>query len=284
MHVGAPTYTYRVVRLAPPRPCLSLLSMMLPARSARPFLTVRLCCRSMCSANSASLLHREVLEVDAAAAPKATCWIMHGILGSGRNLRTFGRRIARTYPGWEVSLIDHRGHGKSPSFNAPHTIEACVNDIQALAVACGKAPNVLIGHSVGGKVALAALDRGMIQGSDVPRHTFVLDALPGVVPTTTKFSSSMNVSGVVSALASLTPMMPAPSKAAALDGLRAAGMEEAVVSWMSTNLTHVQNKGYDWTFDLDVIVPSALVRLWMKRVHLVRACQQVDQPLYSYSS
>eukprot|EP00936_MAST-01D_sp_MAST-1D-sp1_P001833 g1833.t1 len=50
-------------------------------------------------------------------------------------------------------------------------------------------------------------------------------------------------------------MMPAPSKEAVLNALRAAGMEETVVSWMSTNLVYVQGKGYDWTFDLDVIVP-----------------------------
>ena len=45
-----------------------------------------------------------------------TCVMIHGMLGQGKNLRTFSRRIVKQYPFFDVLLVDLRGHGKSPSF------------------------------------------------------------------------------------------------------------------------------------------------------------------------
>lgn len=38
-------------------------------------------------------------------------------------------RLVRSFPEWQVMLIDHRGHGDSPNFQGPHTISNCAQDV-----------------------------------------------------------------------------------------------------------------------------------------------------------
>ena len=40
---------------------------------------------------------------------KKTMVMMHGILGSKVNWKTFARRLLRAHPDWQVILVDHRG-------------------------------------------------------------------------------------------------------------------------------------------------------------------------------
>ena len=82
--------------------------------------------------------------------------MVHGMLGQGKNLRSFARRIVRKYPFFDVLLVDLRGHGKSPrSFpNAKfNSVENCAVDLYNLFDTLEIEPDVLIGHSFGGKVA-----------------------------------------------------------------------------------------------------------------------------------
>ena len=58
-----------------------------------------------------------------------TCVMIHGMLGQGKNLRTFARRIVKQYPFFDVLLVDLRGHGKSPSF-FPNAIKNNVENIE----------------------------------------------------------------------------------------------------------------------------------------------------------
>lgn len=63
--------------------------------------------------------------------------IVHGLLGQGRNWRTWGRRLAKeaaeaTHRPWSVLLIDQRCHGASTwveGFNPPHTLGSSATDI-----------------------------------------------------------------------------------------------------------------------------------------------------------
>ena len=48
-----------------------------------------------------------------------TAVFLHGILGSGQNLRTFARKVARGAPGARCVLVDLRCHGNSATVGAP---------------------------------------------------------------------------------------------------------------------------------------------------------------------
>jgi len=76
--------------------------------------------------------------------------ILHGMLGSSRNWQTVGRELAA---GRRVFALDLRNHGMSPHAR-DMSYGAMVVDVVAWMDARGIAPAELIGHSMGGKVAM----------------------------------------------------------------------------------------------------------------------------------
>ncbi|KAK3259379.1 hypothetical protein CYMTET_31619 [Cymbomonas tetramitiformis] len=108
----------------------------------------------------AHLHYEEILLNNAKSDPQArTAVIVHGLLGSGRNWRSFSRQLGKelekssSHP-WRFLLVDQRNHGQSTfrGHEGPHTIDVCAQDIVKLLD--GRAPDVLVGHSLGGKVVL----------------------------------------------------------------------------------------------------------------------------------
>jgi esterase len=76
--------------------------------------------------------------------------ILHGLLGSSQNWAGMGRRLAAR---GAVRALDLRNHGDSP--HAPtHTLADCVGDLRDWALAHARGPLRLIGHSMGGLVAM----------------------------------------------------------------------------------------------------------------------------------
>lgn len=73
---------------------------------------------------------------------------------------TFAAQVAglsRTHP---VAALDLRGHGASGHGPAdPHSVEASADDVLAVAAAAGFTRPVVVGHSLGGLVALACAAR-----------------------------------------------------------------------------------------------------------------------------
>jgi esterase len=168
--------------------------------------------------------------------------VCHGILGSRRNWRTIGRRLADGLPGWRIALVDHRNHGESLGAPAPHTVEACAGDLDALATALGAPARVIVGHSFGGKVALAAAGRRPAGLEQV----WSLDAIPAAVP-----PEARDDSGPVEVIAAMrTVPMPQPGRRELLEALRGAGLEEGVAQWLGTNV-HRGDDGLRWSVDLD---------------------------------
>ena len=77
--------------------------------------------------------------------------VLHGLLGSSRNWMSAGADLARERHVWALDL---RNHGKSP--HAPDmTYPAMVEDVLAWMDAQGMAEAEWVGHSMGGKVAMA---------------------------------------------------------------------------------------------------------------------------------
>ncbi len=107
------------------------------------------------------------------ARAERTLVLLHGILGSGPNLRTVGKRFVEACPEWTAWLVDLRGHGRSPKGSPDASIEAAAEDVLALGPAAHPV-TAAVGHSFGGKVALEMLRlRGALG------HVVLIDSNPG---------------------------------------------------------------------------------------------------------
>ncbi len=76
--------------------------------------------------------------------------LLHGLLGSSRNWQTTGADLAATYHVWALDL---RNHGKSPHAGTI-SYPDMVDDVLAWMDAHGIRKATLLGHSLGGKVAM----------------------------------------------------------------------------------------------------------------------------------
>lgn len=76
--------------------------------------------------------------------------ILHGLFGSGRNWQTVAHRLAGRF---RVLTPDLRNHGESPHAASMSYAEMAA-DVAALAERLALGPVALVGHSMGGKVAM----------------------------------------------------------------------------------------------------------------------------------
>ena len=90
-------------------------------------------------------------------------WILmlHGLFGSGDNLNTLAKSLIDEF---RVVLVDLRNHGRSPHASSM-SLTAMAADIARLQDDLGIASSALLGHSLGGKVAmqLALSDAARVQ-------------------------------------------------------------------------------------------------------------------------
>lgn len=76
--------------------------------------------------------------------------VLHGLLGSSRNWQAAAKDLA---VGYHVYCLDLRNHGESPA-GEPHTYEAMVEDVLEWMDEHLDGRPVLLGHSMGGKLAM----------------------------------------------------------------------------------------------------------------------------------
>src|SRR4051812_5735190 len=93
-----------------------------------------------------TLFHR-----DLGGAGNSPLVVLHGLLGSSRNWLTTGGDLAARY---HVLALDLRNHGKSPHDDAPMDYETMMADVLAWLDAQGLGKVSMMGHSMGGKVAM----------------------------------------------------------------------------------------------------------------------------------
>jgi esterase len=175
-----------------------------------------------------------------ARARPPTRWIyfLHGIFGSGRNWRSVARRWVDAGAGRGGVLVDLRLHGGSTGFPPPHTIHACAEDVARLAERTGLTPGGILGHSFGGKVALAVA-ASPPAGLDV---VWVVDSTP---------SARQADGSAVRMMAALRAEGgPFDTREQAESALMAHGFVRPVARWMTTNLAQTDGR-WRWTFDLN---------------------------------
>jgi len=200
-----------------------------------------------------------------------TAVLVHGILGSRRNLAGFAERLVEGFPAWQVLLVDLRCHGESAAASvpgaygpdgaggpppcahrAPHSVASSAADILALLASLKLFPEVLVGHSFGGKVVMSMAAQFGAGGAALPRpvHVWVLDALPGAVRGDGPDAAD-HPARLVDTLRSLP--LPQPSRSDLASRLTGAGFSTGVARWAATNLRPAVGTDQGrlvWGFDL----------------------------------
>lgn len=82
--------------------------------------------------------------------------LLHGFTGSSAYWRDLVPLLSNSYRVW---VPDLRGHGRSPVPEGPYAIEQFADDLAALLDRIGLSSIVLLGHSLGGYVALSFAER-----------------------------------------------------------------------------------------------------------------------------
>ena len=181
---------------------------------------------------------------------------LHGILGSGANWRGFAKRLLESLPDTEAWLVDLRLHGRSTGFAPPHTVEACANDLVELVSsrlgsgASGEGARVtrVLGHSFGGKVALA-----YAKTNPELERVFVVDSNPGPRPSGRGSETTLKV---IELLGAAPPAYA--SREAFAEHFRAQGLEPGIVAWLGMNLVAGPN-GEGFVFRIDLGAVHALL-------------------------
>lgn len=179
-------------------------------------------------------------------------FILHGLLGSGRNWRSFSDRLRSKLlerggdRSLYVLLVDLRGHGASASVgleSKPSSVHAAAKDVDDLAQRIGVAPGVVIGHSLGGKVALEYSKLA----TTAPRQVWSLDSTPGRVVDVDTHGAGR----VLEAIKGLPKRIP--SRRWLSQALPQ--FSPALVDWIGSNLRNVQDskEELEFMFNIDTV-------------------------------
>jgi esterase len=202
-----------------------------------------------------------------------TVAILHGILGSGLNWRSFCQRLMLLRSDLRFVLVDLRNHGRSPKFESPNGLLECAKDVLALQETHGHF-SAIVGHSFGGKVALKCSDiceKNIIE-------VWALDSNPSTLSGREKFQTE--ATETIRMLKNIP--MPVSKRVDVMNLLLQRGATKAVSQWMTTNLKR-ESDGYYWRFNMEgveeMINDYFRQDLWhvlekpRRRCHIVRALQ-----------
>nr|GEV49429.1 hypothetical protein [Tanacetum cinerariifolium]GEW87898.1 hypothetical protein [Tanacetum cinerariifolium] len=192
------------------------------------------------------------------SASSFTILLIHGLLGCGNDFADFAHSLSSSLSTSHASavcrmvLVDLRNHGRTADIEGlspPHDTINAARDIANLVKSLEWAwPDVVIGHSLGGKVALQyALscslgDYGV--SAQLPKQVWVLDAPPGKAENNSQFEE------ITRALLTLkTVPSPIPSKEWLVDHLIRHGLSKFLSEWFGSSL---KKSGEHETFSFDI--------------------------------
>jgi pimeloyl-ACP methyl ester carboxylesterase len=182
---------------------------------------------------------------------------LHGILGRGTNWRMIAKTLVERRPELLAVLVDLRMHGESQAFAPPHTVSSAAHDVERLAETLAVPVRGIVGHSFGGKVALAV---------DIPtlERRWIIDSLPGARPQSQQPRPRQprrhrEGSETTIAILAMLRRFPStfPTRAAFVERVVAEGHPEPLGRWLAMNLVRHDVPGepdeYRWPLDLDAI-------------------------------
>lgn len=181
--------------------------------------------------------------------------MLHGFLGSGRNLQSLARRWSEREERLRLILPDLTGHGMSPAPKNPPSIEQVARDVLALAdTVKADEPLTIVGHSFGGRTALMAR---MLDPSRIG-HIVLLDITPNAL--------RGDVGGLDRVL---DHVMGAPAQVKSREEMRTLflghGITPALTDWVLLNLMQDGDE-LRWRFDREKLkalhTEACLQDLW----------------------
>lgn len=162
--------------------------------------------------------------------------VLHGLFGSSRNWRGVARALSAEH---RVICVDLRNHGRSPWIDSM-TYAEMAGDVRALIRSEGLERPVIIGHSMGGKTAMALA----LESPELVGRLIVVDIAP--------VSYADRLTPYVEAMLSLKPQATA-NRADAMRQLVERGISDAaVVAFLMQNLM-VRDDHFDWRLNLPAI-------------------------------
>ena len=165
--------------------------------------------------------------------------ILHGLFGSGLNWRTIGQRLAERH---RVFALDLRNHGSSPWADSMRYAEMA-DDVRAFIARRGLGAAALIGHSMGGKVAMTLA----LAAPETVERLVVVDIAPVVNPPT--------LLGYVRAMRAVDPS--GFRRRGEADPLLAEAVRNpAERAFLLQNLAPVPGGGFRWRLNLAAIERS----------------------------
>jgi esterase len=163
--------------------------------------------------------------------------MMHGLFGRATNLATVQKRLAERR---RVLALDLRNHGGSPHADGMTYAEMAADVVETLA-AMGAAPCDLLGHSMGGKVAMAVA----LRHPEAVRRLVVADIAP------VRYRSEFNA--YIAAMRGMR-LFPGMTRADADAALAAAAPEPAVRAFLAQNL--IVGSQPRWTVGIEEIAAA----------------------------
>jgi esterase len=158
--------------------------------------------------------------------------VLHGLFGSSSNWRGVARQLAETHT---VHSVDLRNHGASPWADSMAYTEMA-DDVVQLMDRLGLKQAAVLGHSMGGKTAMALA----LRHPQRVRRLFVVDIAPvSYADTLTPFAEAMRGVDVVAAV----------SRAEVQGRLQQTVPEPGVVPFLMQNLV-MHNDHFDWRINL----------------------------------
>ncbi len=169
--------------------------------------------------------------------------LLHGFLGSGRNLASLARRWAERDAAVRLVLPDLTGHGTSPALPPGADLGTLASDVLALADALGlPSPIDVVGHSLGGRVALVLRHLAPERVGVVT----LLDIAPGPIP-----AARNEVEGVLEAL--LAAPESARDRLEMRTWLDRRGVSPRLADWLLMNLAPRPDGTVGWRVDREAL-------------------------------
>jgi pimeloyl-ACP methyl ester carboxylesterase len=198
-------------------------------------------------------------------------FVLHGLMGQGKNWRGPIQSLAEKIrhqqipkSSYEFHLIDLRGHGNSPNDfgqeeHREHTIENAAKDLVRYQEHHNVIPDAVIGHSLGGKIALeySALKRDA--GDDGKKKklvVFTLDSVPYAIE-----KDMFGAEFILRAIENLPDIIP--NRDYLREQLEPMKISSAIIEWLGSNLVLTKDSKLQWQFDRKVL--RALYESFQKR-------------------
>lgn len=165
--------------------------------------------------------------------------LLHGFLGSGRNLFGFAGRLCDGNPRLHCRLPDLLGHGASPALpEFPDLEDLAFSVLDFLDKVGWHDPVSAIGHSLGGRVLLAMAKLAPHRLG----RTLLLDIAPG--PVDQRSADLQPILNLVMSAASAVP-----TRDEMRNWFKDQGVSPALSEWLIMNLSARPEGGYEWRFD-----------------------------------